>query len=155
VAFNLQDVIQHELDTTSIADPVELAANLLKGPIPKQRYAEVLALTLPGYVREIIRMDRMAVLDAPNRSGHKNASARQANLSILTQRWHTGERWVILADMTRLDVQDVLAEYQRRMNEQAKFVTRWTEVDHLFDIHKKAKTCRDLPVPELERIFSS
>lgn len=162
VKYDLNKIIRDELENTHLADPKEIALALLEeGIIPSSDYREALEATLPGYVREVIRLDRaltISEVDEP-RSGHNNGSGRYQKAlggkpnQLLSTRHNTGTRWVTLGDMTRVDVEEIRGECERRAAEQNAAINRWNGVEKLFGRNKKAKTVSDLPYNDLTKIF--
>ena len=84
VMLNLRKLIEDVLADTDIAEPRALADHIIDNVLTPSDYEDALRLSLPGYVREFVRLERAQAIDALSepetpkkvRSGKQNASAR-------------------------------------------------------------------------------
>lgn len=157
---NLRSLIKEFVEDSKLADPHEIAQTMLdENYIDSSIYYDALVQTLPNYVREILRLHRGSTIQFV-RSGHENNSGRWQNAiggqpgeRLLRTRHNTGTKWVVLAEMTREDVQGALGECERRIASETLQADRWRNINKLFDRHKKAPTVGDLPLAKVEEVY--
>lgn len=152
--FDLRSEVNRRLSSSGEADP-HVIADKMVDDLTADEKENALRVTLPHYVREAVRMARQT------RSGHNNHSSRWKRAGHSTSfnhpfewRVYTGARWVLLKDCGRDDVKGIIAEYQRRVDENLHGVERHKKLLSLFAQHPRAKVVGSLPSSDVEQVFS-
>ena len=183
VTYNLRAIVQAKIDSSNSADPRAIADALIDdGDISSSDYADALRLTLPGYVREMVRSDRAQTLSAvsatvagsgagtsaatsapatqtsngkPVRSGKQNQSARWNKTKVLGLRINLGgTKWIVLGDATPKDIDDAISEYTRRVAQNQAEADRYRKVRDLFKQDPNAKVVKDLDFAKLTQALA-
>lgn len=164
-SFDLRAEVRHVLDTTSLADPGDVADKVVES-VPAVELRRALRATLRALVREVMRHDRAATLDSPSsQTAHdthltsaaggtswKVTGIRDQFAAQMSARYHVADGWKLLRDMGAADLRAAAAERETLAAENAAAAARLTSWADALDAAGVA-VMADLPAVTLAALF--
>ena len=164
-SFDLRAEVRHVLDTTSLADPSDVADKVVES-VPAVELRRALRVTLRAFVRETMRYDRAATLNSPSSqprddarrhsaaggTSWKRTAIRDQWTTQMSARYHVADGWKLLRDMTADDLRAATAERQALAAEIRAVAARLTSWADALDAAGVA-VMADLPAVTLAALF--